>query len=200
LEKIWFFSVKSWFFTRNTPKFFAPPSARRIFFKCVPPSLTWNCGPRKTDNTMSKRHTTIEQHVSHSGLPDWVHVWKFFAPPSARRIFFKCVPPSLTWNRGSAPVYGFWLHLWYLQTFITDDQLSEESLTNCFNVSNIIDEKDGHLWNILLLLKILEFSFIVFSSFPKSNVSIFLLVSLKFLKRQYLSLWYNETIKLKLNS
>ena len=33
--------------------------------------------------------------------------------------------------------------------------------------------------------KILEFSFILISSFPKSNVSIFLLVSLKFLKRQY---------------
>ena len=39
LEKIWFFGVKSWFFTRNTPKFFAPPSARRIFFKCAPPNL-----------------------------------------------------------------------------------------------------------------------------------------------------------------
>jgi hypothetical protein len=27
LEKIWFFGVKSWFFTRNTPKIFALPSA-----------------------------------------------------------------------------------------------------------------------------------------------------------------------------
>ena len=36
-KKIWFFCVKSWFFTRNTPKFFAPPSARRNFFKCAPP-------------------------------------------------------------------------------------------------------------------------------------------------------------------
>ena len=42
LEKIWFFCVKSWFFTRNTPTNFAPPSARRIFFKCAP--LTWNPG------------------------------------------------------------------------------------------------------------------------------------------------------------
>jgi hypothetical protein len=33
LEKRWFFGVKSWFFTRNTPKMFAPPSARRNFFK-----------------------------------------------------------------------------------------------------------------------------------------------------------------------
>jgi hypothetical protein len=37
LEKIWFFGVKSWFFTRNTPTIFAPPSARRDFFKCGPP-------------------------------------------------------------------------------------------------------------------------------------------------------------------
>ena len=42
LEKIWFFGVKSWFFTRNTPKIFAPPSARRHFLKCAP--LTWNPG------------------------------------------------------------------------------------------------------------------------------------------------------------
>jgi hypothetical protein len=43
-------------------------------------------------------------------------------------------------------------------------------------------------------LNIIEFSFILISSFPKSNVSIFLWVSLKFLKRQYLStvsLWNN---------
>ena len=31
--------VKSWFFTRNTPNIFAPPSVRRNFFKCVPPNL-----------------------------------------------------------------------------------------------------------------------------------------------------------------
>jgi hypothetical protein len=42
LEKIWFFGIKSWFFTRNTPKFFAPPSALRNFSKCAP--LTWNPG------------------------------------------------------------------------------------------------------------------------------------------------------------
>ena len=63
LEKIWFFGTKSWFFKRNTPKIFAPPSAigknmifwRKIvifhtkypqnfrnFFKCAP--LTWNPG------------------------------------------------------------------------------------------------------------------------------------------------------------
>ena len=43
LEKIWFFGVKSWFFTRNTQNNFPPPSARRNFFKGAPP-LTWNPG------------------------------------------------------------------------------------------------------------------------------------------------------------
>ena len=43
LEKIWFFCVKSWFFTRNTQNILAPPFARRNFFKCLPP-LTWNPG------------------------------------------------------------------------------------------------------------------------------------------------------------
>jgi hypothetical protein len=45
LEKIRFFGVKSWFFTRNTPKMFAPPSARHNFFKCAsPPNLkSWIC-------------------------------------------------------------------------------------------------------------------------------------------------------------
>ena len=39
LEKIRFFGVKSWFFSRNTPKIFAPPFVRRNFFKCAPPNL-----------------------------------------------------------------------------------------------------------------------------------------------------------------
>jgi hypothetical protein len=40
LEKMWFFGIKSLFFTRNTPTIFAPPSARCNFFNCAP--LTWN--------------------------------------------------------------------------------------------------------------------------------------------------------------
>jgi hypothetical protein len=42
-EKIWFFGVKSWLFTRNTPKIFAPP----IFLSA--PSLTWNPGSAPDD-------------------------------------------------------------------------------------------------------------------------------------------------------
>ena len=38
-KKYDFFGVKSWFFTRNSPTIFAPPSARRNFFKCAPPNL-----------------------------------------------------------------------------------------------------------------------------------------------------------------
>jgi hypothetical protein len=39
LEKIWFFGVKSWFFTRNTPKFSRLPPLGAIFFKSAPPNL-----------------------------------------------------------------------------------------------------------------------------------------------------------------
>jgi hypothetical protein len=39
LKKIWFFGVKPCFFIRNTPTIFAPPSARRNFFKCTPSNL-----------------------------------------------------------------------------------------------------------------------------------------------------------------
>ena len=76
LEKIWFFGVKSWFFTRNTPKIFAPPSAigKHIIFGVK----SWFF----TRNTPT-----------------------FFAPPppppplrSAQ--FFKCAPPNLkSWIR-----------------------------------------------------------------------------------------------------
>jgi hypothetical protein len=39
LQKIWFFGVKSWFFTRKIPTTFAPPSAQPNFFKSAPSSL-----------------------------------------------------------------------------------------------------------------------------------------------------------------
>jgi hypothetical protein len=39
LEKIWFFGIKSWFFTRNTPNIFVPPSARHNFLKSIPANL-----------------------------------------------------------------------------------------------------------------------------------------------------------------
>jgi hypothetical protein len=46
LGKNRFFGVKSWFFTWNTPKMLAPPSARRNFLKSAP--LTWNPGSAPT--------------------------------------------------------------------------------------------------------------------------------------------------------
>ena len=41
VKKIWFFGIKSRFFTRNTPKIFAPPSALRNFFMCTFPPPNW---------------------------------------------------------------------------------------------------------------------------------------------------------------
>ena len=79
LEKIWIFGVKSWFFTRNTPKIFAPPSPiekNMIFWRKIV--------------------------IFHTKYP------KNLAPPFARRNFFKC-PLPLTWNPGSAPEYQYLL-------------------------------------------------------------------------------------------
>ena len=42
LEKIWFFGVKSWFFTRKTPKFSRLPLLGANFLSAPP--LTWNPG------------------------------------------------------------------------------------------------------------------------------------------------------------
>ena len=58
---------KIWFFTRNTPKMFAPPSARRNLFKCSPPPpLTWNPG----------------------SAPDIYQYWKSENQKSAQLTFF----------------------------------------------------------------------------------------------------------------
>ena len=73
-KKYDFFGLKSWIFTWNTPK-----------ISCVPPNIgkIWFFGVKSWFFT---RNTP-----------------KIFAPPSARRNFFKCAPPPLTWNPGSAP-------------------------------------------------------------------------------------------------
>ena len=76
LEKIWFFGVKSWFFTRNTPKIFAPPSAignNMIFWRKIV--------------------------IFHTKYP------KNFRASLRSAQFFLSAPP-LTWNPGSAPEFA----------------------------------------------------------------------------------------------
>ena len=81
LEKIWFFGVKLWFFTRNTPTIFAPPSqlekirffvvkswfftrntpkffACRDFFKCAPPNLKSWIHPWSVPNESYSRNAS----------------------------------------------------------------------------------------------------------------------------------------------
>jgi hypothetical protein len=76
LEKIWSFGVKSWFFTRNTPTIFAPPSAigkNMIFWRKIV--------------------------IFHTKYP------KNFRASLRSAQFFWSAPP-LTWNTASAPVGG----------------------------------------------------------------------------------------------
>ena len=53
------FGVKSWFFTRNTPKIFAPPSARRNFFKCAPANLKFWIRPCSEHSTLILNDTFV---------------------------------------------------------------------------------------------------------------------------------------------
>ena len=81
LEKIWFVCVKSWFFTRNTSKMFAPPSAigkNMIFWRKIV--------------------------IFHTKYP------KYFRASLRSAQLCLCAPP-LTWNPGSAPDVGLWLKL-----------------------------------------------------------------------------------------
>jgi len=75
LEKIWFFGIKLWFFTRNTPTIFAPSSG--IGKKMI----LWR-----------------EIVIFHTKYP------KYFRP-SLRSVQFFLNAPTLTWNPGSAPAY-----------------------------------------------------------------------------------------------
>ena len=81
LEKICFFCVKSWFFIRNTPKFFAPPSAigkNMIFWSKIV--------------------------IFYTIYPKNVHA-------SLRSTQFFWSAPPLTWNPGSAPGFNTWTSL-----------------------------------------------------------------------------------------
>ena len=75
LDKIWFFGVKSWFFTRNTPTIFAPPSAigknMNFWRKIV------------IFHTKYRKNVRTSLRSAHSFLS----------------------APLLTWNSGSAPGY-----------------------------------------------------------------------------------------------
>ena len=98
LEKIWFFGVKSWFFTRNTPKIsHLPPQLEKIWFFGV---KSWFF----TRNTPKISHLPPQlEKIWFFGVKSWFftrNIPKFFSPPSARRNFFKCTPPNLkSWIR-----------------------------------------------------------------------------------------------------
>jgi hypothetical protein len=70
-----FFGVKSWFFTRNTRTIFAPPSARRKFFKCAPP-LIWNPGSAPVTGFFFRMSTQVKAEVRSTKAVIWVRMRK----------------------------------------------------------------------------------------------------------------------------
>ena len=85
LEKIWFFGVKSWFFTRNTPKIFAPPSAignNMIFWRKIV--------------------------IFHTKYPK-----NFRASLRSAQFFLSAPPPNLkSWIRPWICGSAYWQYLW----------------------------------------------------------------------------------------
>jgi hypothetical protein len=85
LEKMWLFGVKSWFFRRNTPTFFAPPSARRNFFKCAPPNLkSWirpwtpSLSYNWTNSVVIKNTLILNIRGARAGCAaPWIRLWCF---------------------------------------------------------------------------------------------------------------------------
>jgi hypothetical protein len=93
MEKIWFFCVKSWFFTRNTQKMFAPPSARRKFLSAPP--LTWN--PGSAPETILQKLWYLVTDIGY--LTEKTILW-----PTINKVKFK-------WPRGG----GVWADLFIVQ-------------------------------------------------------------------------------------
>jgi len=75
LGKIWFFFLKSWFFTRNTPNIFAPPSPLADFFKCAPPPPNLKSWIRPW-NGMQKIIKSSKSVPDKSNLLHIIEVWK----------------------------------------------------------------------------------------------------------------------------
>ena len=88
LEKIWFFGVKSWFFTRNTPKIFVPPSALHIFFKCVPPP-TWNPGSAPAYHDQHLIFLCNHQQIARKMSENYIFLFLLlFYPKNKQSSFF----------------------------------------------------------------------------------------------------------------
>ena len=103
LEKIWFFCVKSWFFTRNTPNIFAPPSVRRNFFKCATPNLkSWirPCILFTVRNTCVVKYDFSPDHM-HFGWLVWYGLWCLTPISTIFQLCMVAVSFIGGWNRST---------------------------------------------------------------------------------------------------
>jgi hypothetical protein len=75
-----FFGVISWFFTRNTPKMFAPPSTRRNFLKYG--LLAWNPGsaPETWQVILNWSHKTRNSSTCRVLVLFYITVWSCIYP------------------------------------------------------------------------------------------------------------------------
>ena len=147
MEKIWFFGVKSWFFTRNTPTNFVPPFARRNFFKCAP--LTWNPGSAPGLGVILcwSYVQSTDRHVASIGLV--ILIPYPFCKLSGKVVFV------FNWSRNELAVFEVIINYSHW-----DVDLIDKTLLNIFDFFLHLGNNNTDLY----LLKII-FKMIIFMSF-----------------------------------
>ena len=137
-KKIWFVIVKSWFFTRNSPNMFAPPSARRALFLSAPPPLTWNPGSAPTKSIHFIQFSFIAIYISMS-FPSWVRARLC---KLQNRVHSTCsrklasLPVTYPWSVVLSWYSGFVFHWnwspWYSWNIAESDVEHQKSINQCF--------------------------------------------------------------------
>ena len=150
LEKLRFFGVKLWFFTRNTPRMFAPPSARCNFFKCFP--LTWNPGSVPVKCSFKTGDLLKDYHNSYEIFYDrTIKRWPFntcdclIEVTPCEGLTIKNTPECWRYNRLSVTcgrsVVFFLLVLRFPPPIKLTDKITEILLTVALNTIHLIQSR-----------------------------------------------------------
>ena len=113
-----------------------------------------------------------------------------FAPPSARRNFFKCAP--LTWNTGSAPGYMWGYALQPVCFMSTDDHVDRTCAWSVLCIDYSV-----YSWFVLIIL--LRCSLLVYRMLPVSLDCKFLIAP-SVLPNVYWGMYYNLLLMTEANT
>jgi hypothetical protein len=130
LEKIWFFGVKSWFFTRNTQIFSRLPPLGAIFFKYDPPNL-------KSFLTL-RGYTSIQTFVFFIGFCTSNDKLSFCSTKTYRslRVLTECRPQCGT-------VFTFTSTNSYVINTVIKQPYSEKNAEICNDLYVFVEQNDS---------------------------------------------------------